>query len=72
LSGLFETFDLLAARPGLAKNRPEIRPGIRSFGFKSHVILFVELADGIGIARVLHAARDIDTSPLGDRFPDQI
>lgn len=72
INGLFGTLKLLAEKPGMARKRPDIRPNIRSFSYKSHIILFVELSKGIGIARILHGSQDVDTAPLGGPFPDQV
>ncbi len=69
---LFHVFQLLTDRPYMARLRPEIRPSIRSFAARSHVVLFVETETGIGIARILHVAMDIDHAPLGVPFPDQV
>lgn len=44
----------------MGRERPEIRPGIRSFGVMSWVI-FYRIGEGhIKIVRVLHGARDLD------------
>ena len=57
---LDEQFRLLAAQPMMGRARDELAPGVRSFPFGRHVVLYVPLDDGIDVVRVLHGARDID------------
>jgi toxin ParE1/3/4 len=56
---LFDKFVLLGKNPLLGELRQEL-PGIpRSFTAGSFVILYKSTANGIEIARVVHAARDL-------------
>lgn len=52
---------LIATRPKMGRERPELRPNIRSFGVMSWVIFYRIADDFIELVRVLHAARDLDT-----------
>ena len=51
----------LAELPGtLGRARPELRPDIRSFPFKSYVIFFRYVGDTFEVVNVLEGHRDID------------
>jgi toxin ParE1/3/4 len=52
---------LLARAPDLGRRRPEFGTDLRSFVADSYVLFYRPLAgaDGIGLARVLHGARDL-------------
>lgn len=53
-------FRLVAEAPGTIDHaRDELRPGIRGFPVRPHVIFFRYTADEIEIVRVLHARRDV-------------
>jgi toxin ParE1/3/4 len=51
---------LIATRPAMGRERPEIRLGIRSLGVMSWVIFYRIGEDHIEIVRVLHGARDLE------------
>jgi len=51
---------LIATHPKMGRERPEILPGLRSFGIMSWTIFYRVDADAIEVVRVLHGARDID------------
>ena len=51
---------LLAPQPLMGRSRDELSPGVRSLPFGRYVILYLPLADGIDVVRVLHSARDIE------------
>lgn len=56
-------FVSLAAQPHMGRARPELpRENLRSFPVGRYVILYRLLPDGIEVVRVLHGARDFDTS----------
>ena len=48
-----------AAHPLIGRPRPELAPGLRSFLIRHHTVFYRPVADGIEIARILHASRDI-------------
>ncbi|MEJ7813327.1 MAG: type II toxin-antitoxin system RelE/ParE family toxin [Gemmatimonadaceae bacterium] len=50
---------LLADHPGVGRDHPETAAGVTSFPVGSYVIFYTPLADGVGIARVLHGHRDL-------------
>lgn len=56
---LYETIQVLGARPGSGRHRKELGPGIRSFPFGHYVIFYRDINRVIEIVRVLHGARDI-------------
>jgi toxin ParE1/3/4 len=51
---------LISTHPKMGRERPDILPGMRSFGVMSWTIFYRIEADFIDIVRVLHGARDID------------
>jgi toxin ParE1/3/4 len=54
----------LAAHPLIGRPRDELAPGLRSFLIRHLVVFYRPVADGIEIARVLHASRDMfDSAP---------
>jgi toxin ParE1/3/4 len=50
---------LLADRPKMGRERPELRAGLRSFTIGSYLIIYRLRAGGIEVVRVLHGARDL-------------
>ena len=63
----YETFEMLAANPGIGKLRrfrsPRLRD-IRSWrvtGFENYLIFYRRVADGIEVNHIYHGARDIET-----------
>ena len=44
----------------MGRSRDELSPDVRSLPFGRYVILYLPLADGIDVVRVLHSARDIE------------
>jgi toxin ParE1/3/4 len=59
---IFSTCDLLASVPGMGEARPELGQGLRSFSVGNYVIYFRSQENGIGVARVLHGAQDVDVA----------
>lgn len=57
---LDESLTLWATQPRMGRARDELSPGIRSIAFGRYVVFFDPLPDGIDVARVLHASRDLD------------
>jgi toxin ParE1/3/4 len=55
-----ERFRLLAGHPLMGQSRPELAPNLCSFTLGNYVIYYRPMKRGIEVARVLHAARDID------------
>lgn len=51
---------LIATRPKMGRERPELKPNIRSFGAMSWIIFYRIDNDFIEIERLLHGARDLD------------
>ena len=51
---------LIAAHPRMGRERPELLPGMRSFGAMSWIIFNRIHDEFIEIVRVIHGARDLD------------
>mgnify|MGYP006201600725 FL=1 len=52
-------FELLVENPNIGKHRNEIREGLYSFPFASHIIFYRIFPRHIRIVRVLHGSRDL-------------
>jgi len=50
----------LAESPRMGRARDDIAPGFRYFPVGNHLILYCILDDGVGIVRVVHAARRLE------------
>jgi toxin ParE1/3/4 len=63
LEAAYDTFEFLAANPGLGRLRPEFgHVGLRSWrvhGFRRYLIFYRERPGNIQIWRVLHGTRDL-------------
>lgn len=66
IEAAYETFEMLAANPGLGKPRrfrsPRLRD-VRSWhiaGFENYLIFYRRVASGIQVIHVYHGARDIE------------
>lgn len=52
---LFDVFALVAANPGMARERPELLPPMRIHPFKAHLVVYrLEASGDILIVRVRH------------------
>lgn len=56
-SEIEKRFRMLAESPRIGRARDDIAPGFRYLPFGNHLILYRVLPDGIGVVRVVHAAR---------------
>ncbi len=56
--GLAATFDLIAAHPRMARERPEFNPPVRLHPYQSHLIVYMLDDDGVLIVRVLHGRQE--------------
>ena len=54
-----EVFTLISQNPKLGIDRNEIKKGLKSFVFKSHIIFYRIITNKIRIVRVLHGSRDL-------------
>ncbi|MCP9915557.1 type II toxin-antitoxin system RelE/ParE family toxin [Cyanobium sp. ATX 6F1] len=57
-----QKFQVLAQQPGIGRRRDELADGLRSFPVGSYVIFYLNVPDGVQIVRVLHGARDLETT----------
>ena len=55
-------FKLLATQPLMGRTREELAKNLRSFPLGRYVIFYLPETNGITVVRVLHSARDIDTT----------
>ncbi len=58
---------LVAGYPGVGRSREEIDEGVMSFPIGPYIIFYYRDDDPFGIARILHASRDLPTA-----FPNSI
>ena len=59
LQGLNAVFRHLAEWPMSGRARGEIRPELRSFVHRNHVVFYRATRHGISVLRVIHAKRDL-------------
>ena len=45
--------------PEAGRDRSDLMDGLRSFAIGSYVVLYLPLADGIRVRRVIHGGRDL-------------
>ncbi len=57
---LTERLYLLSQNPHIGRRRDDLRPGLRSFPIRQHVIFYRLEGDDVVILHVLHGARDIE------------
>ena len=50
---------LVAQYPAAGRERDEVDAGVRSFPVGTYVLFYYPNAQGVGIARILHARRDV-------------
>lgn len=55
---LFDTLELLASNPRIARERSELKPPVRLHPFGAHLIAYLVRSDHILIVRVLHGRKD--------------
>lgn len=60
LDWLEARFDLIATQPHMGRERPELRPGLRSFPVGNHIVFYTPIEDGIILERVLRGSQDIE------------
>ena len=60
LVGIRDLFDMLESHPDVGEFRAEFSiSDCRSFTYGRYVVFFRRLTDGIEIARIIHASRDL-------------
>jgi toxin ParE1/3/4 len=57
---LYQKFLLLASQPFIGEERPELAPHVPSFSVGNYAVLYRPMKNAIEVARVIHAARDIN------------
>lgn len=64
-SDLFNTLDLIAKNPQMAREREEISPRVRTHPFKAHLIIYqIEQNGAIFVIRIRNAFEDWISDPL--------
>ncbi|CAN7569725.1 type II toxin-antitoxin system RelE/ParE family toxin [Brucella pseudogrignonensis] len=64
-SDLFNTLDLIAKNPEMAREREEISPPVRIHPFKAHLIIYqIEQNGAIYVIRIRNAFEDWISDPL--------
>jgi len=58
IRGLVVRMEQLAARPLIGRERKDLREGLRSFSFESHIIYYRPIEVGIRVLRVLHQSQE--------------
>jgi toxin ParE1/3/4 len=64
ISRIGTVFEMLVQNPLAGRERPELTNGLRSFSVANYVIFYRAQRDGVEIARVMSARRDIDTDDV--------
>ena len=59
LLGFEDLFNQLCLQPHTGRHRGEIKEGLRSIGYVSHVVFYRVMDTRIRIVRVLHSSRDM-------------
>ncbi|NYJ26846.1 type II toxin-antitoxin system RelE/ParE family toxin [Allomuricauda sp. ARW1Y1] len=59
LIGLNEHFEAIAQNPDIGKKRNEIKDGLFSFPYNSHIIFYRKMKNRVRIVRVLYGGRDL-------------
>jgi len=59
LMGLEDLFYILCHHPQSGRMRNEIRKGVRSISYVSHIVFYRVIERHIRIVRILHASRDL-------------
>ena len=59
INELKQKFRLLASEPLLGQQRSDLAPNLRAFCVGNYIIFYRPTKQGIEVARVIHAARDV-------------
>jgi toxin ParE1/3/4 len=60
VDAISDRFHLLSDHPRLGRERPDLRPGLRSFPVGDYVIIYgIDDSDDVRILHILHGRRDI-------------
>ncbi len=60
IESITQRFDLLAAHPHAGRPRDNLRPGIRSFPVRGHLVFYRIDDSDVVIVRVVSGGRDLD------------
>ena len=58
---ILEACDKLRSSPEIGRPREDLGTGLRSWPVRNYIIFYRFGGDTVGVARVLHGARDIET-----------
>ncbi len=59
LEGLNTCFNMLASYPDIGKSRDEVKQGLFSFPYQSHIVFYRIFKQHVRIVRVLYGGRDL-------------
>jgi len=59
---LYEAMHKLCRHPGMGRQREELAPRLQSFPFRRYVIFYRGDSNALEVVRVLHGARDVESS----------
>jgi toxin ParE1/3/4 len=57
---LWKDIEIVAERPSLGRECPDVRRGYRMYPSGSHVLFYRETIDGVDLVRILHERMDYD------------
>ena len=60
LDAVEDKLRMLSQHPEIGQLRPDLAPNVRSFVVGNYVLYYRPTSGGIELARVIHAARDLD------------
>lgn len=58
MDGLHETFETIAAMPGIGRKHREFDPPVRVHASEEHLVVYIERAGEVSVLRVLGARQD--------------
>ena len=60
VAGLRARCRLLADQPHIGRERPDIRPGLRSLPIQNYVVFYRLVDDTVEVVSIVHGSRDVD------------
>jgi toxin ParE1/3/4 len=57
---LWKDIEIVAERPSLGRECPDVRRGYRMYPSGSHVLFYRETTDGVDVVRILHERMDYE------------
>ena len=60
VAGLRTRCRLLAEQPHIGRERPDVRPGLRSLPIQNYVVFYQLIDDTVEVVSVVHGSRDVE------------